>query len=123
MMKIAIVEDDQSIREMYRLKFETENYKVFTAENGKRGLELAEKEKPDIILLDLMMPEMTGDEMLKKLRDQEWGKKIKVIILTNVSKDEASAKVKDLGVKDFIVKAHFTPQEVVDTVKEVIDSN
>lgn len=120
MMKIAIVEDDQSIREMYRLKFEADGYKVVSAENGKRGLELADKERPDVILLDLMMPEMTGDEMLKKLRTKDWGKNIIVIILTNVSKDEATPLVKDLDVKDFIVKAHYTPQEVVDIVKKYI---
>ncbi len=123
MTKIAIIEDDQSIREMYRLKFETENYKVYSAENGKRGLELAEKEKPDVILLDLMMPEMTGDEMLKQLRKQDWGRNIKVIVLTNVSKDEAMPKVEGLDVKDFIVKAHYTPQEVVDTVKKVLEAS
>ena len=65
MTKIAIIEDDQAIAQMYRFKFEGEGYSVETAENGKLGLELAEKMKPDIILLDLMMPEMTGDEMLE----------------------------------------------------------
>jgi DNA-binding response OmpR family regulator len=69
--KIAIVEDDQAISQMYRFKFEAEGYTVETAENGKLGLELAEKMKPDIILLDLMMPEMNGDEMLAALRKTE----------------------------------------------------
>ena len=66
--KVAIVEDDQAISQMYRFKFEAEGYEVETAANGKLGLELVEKMKPDIILLDLMMPEMNGDEMLKKMR-------------------------------------------------------
>ena len=66
--KVAIIEDDQTISQMYRFKFESEGYQVETAENGKLGLELAEAMKPDIILLDLMMPEMSGDEMLGKLR-------------------------------------------------------
>jgi DNA-binding response OmpR family regulator len=62
MFKIAIIEDDQAIAQMYRIKFEAEGYKVETAENGRFGLELVEKMRPDIVLLDLMMPEMTGDE-------------------------------------------------------------
>ena len=68
MPKIAIIEDDQAISQMYRMKFEAEGFAVETAANGKLGLELIDKMRPDIILLDLMMPEMTGDEMLVKLR-------------------------------------------------------
>ncbi len=120
MQKIAIVEDDQAIREMYRIKFESEGYEVVVAENGKRGLELAESAKPVLILLDLMMPEMTGEEMLTRMRATEWGKNIKVIILTNVSQDEVLLAVDKLHVSDFIVKAHFTPQQVVDRVRTVL---
>ena len=65
MTKIVIIEDDQAISQMYRIKFETEGYEVETAENGKLGLELAGKMRPDVILLDLMMHEMRGDEMLE----------------------------------------------------------
>ena len=78
--KVAIVEDDMAISQMYRLKFETEGYEVQTADNGRLGLELAEEFKPDIILLDLMMPEMTGDEMLAELRKKPWGKDVTVFI-------------------------------------------
>lgn len=117
---IAIIEDDQAIREMYRIKFESEGYKVVVAENGKRGLEVCQKFNPVLILLDMMMPEMRGDEMLKAMRATDWGKKIKVIILTNVSKDEAFPQVKDYGVDGFIIKAHYTPQEVVETVTKLI---
>ena len=84
MTKIAIIEDDQAISQMYRIKFETEGYEVEIAENGKLGLELVENFRPDIILLDLMMPEMSGDEMLAKLRQTDFGRDVKVIILTNV---------------------------------------
>jgi DNA-binding response OmpR family regulator len=83
-MKIAIIEDDQAIAQMYRLKFESEGYTVETAEDGELGLKLVELMKPDIILLDIMMPVMTGDEMLEKLRATSFGKDVKVIILTNM---------------------------------------
>lgn len=118
MPKIAIIEDDQAISQMYRFKFEAEGFKVETAENGKLGLELAENMKPDIILLDLMMPEMTGDEMLEKLRATDWGGKIKVIILTNVGEQEIPEKVRKLGVSGIILKANMTPRQVAEMVNK-----
>lgn len=116
MPKIAIVEDDQTISQMYRLKFEAEGYEVETAENGLLGLALAEKMKPDIILLDLMMPEMTGDEMLAKLRKTPWGKDIKVVVLTNMGEQEVPTSMKTLGVSAVILKADMTPRQVSDLV-------
>ena len=118
MSKIAIIEDDAAISQMYRIKFEAEGYTVDTAENGKLGLELIEKMKPDIILLDLMMPEMNGDEMLAKLRKQSWGKDLKVIILTNMGESEAPDTLKELSVLAFIVKANMTPRQVAELVKK-----
>ncbi len=118
MAKIAIVEDDLAISQMYRIKFEAEGYTVETADNGKLGLALAESIKPDIILLDLMMPEMRGDEMLAAMRKTDWGKNIKVIILTNVGEQEIPEDVKKLGVSAVILKADMTPKQVADLVKE-----
>lgn len=118
MAKVAIVEDDLAIAQMYRLKFEAEGYKVEIAANGKLGLELCEEMQPDMVLLDLMMPEMNGDEMLEKMRKADWGKKPQVIILTNVSEQEAPDKLKDMGVVDYIVKAEMTPSQVAAMVKE-----
>ncbi len=117
MAKIAIVEDDQAISQMYRIKFEAEGYTVDTAENGKLGLSLIESMKPDIVLLDLMMPEMTGDQVLEKMRKSAWGKNIKVVILTNMGEQEIPAAVKELGVNAVILKAEMTPRQVADLVK------
>ncbi len=116
--KIAIIEDDQAISQMYRIKFEAEGYDVETAENGKLGLALAEDMKPDIILLDLMMPEMNGDEMLEAMRKTDWGAKIKVIVLTNMGEQEAPDIIKSLDVRRFIVKAEMTPRQVAEMVKK-----
>lgn len=116
--KIAIIEDDQAISQMYRIKFESEGYTVETAENGVLGLELIEKMKPDIVLLDLMMPEMNGDEMLAKLRKKPWGKDIKVVILTNVGEQEIPDQVRKMGVSAFILKADMTPRQVVEVIKK-----
>lgn len=118
MTKIAIIEDDQAISQMYRIKFETEGFEVETAENGKLGLALAENMKPDIILLDLMMPEMTGDEMLAKMRKTPWGKNIKVVVLTNMGEQEIPETMRDLGVIAIILKADMTPRQVAELVKK-----
>lgn len=117
MTKIAIVEDDVAIAQMYGIKFESEGFTVQTAENGRLGLELIEKMRPDIVLLDLMMPEMNGDEMLAKMRATDWGKDIKVIILTNMGEQEAPEILKTLNVSAFVVKADFTPKQVAELVK------
>jgi DNA-binding response OmpR family regulator len=116
--KIAIIEDDVAIAQMYRMKFEAEGYDVETAENGRLGLELVEQMAPDIILLDLMMPEMSGDEMLAKMRATEWGKDTKVIILTNMGEQEAPQTLKELNVSAFIVKADMTPRQVAELVQK-----
>lgn len=121
-MKIAIIEDDQAIAQMYRLKFEAEGYTVELAGDGVLGLALIEHMRPDIILLDIMMPIMTGDEMLTKLRASAWGKDIKVIILTNMGEQEAPESVKKLGVSSFIVKAEMTPRQVAELVKSTLAS-
>jgi DNA-binding response OmpR family regulator len=118
MSKIAIIEDDAAISQMYRIKFEAEGYEIETAENGKIGLQLIEDMKPDIVLLDLMMPEMDGEEMLTRLRKESWGKDIKVIILTNMGESEAPASIKTMGVEAFILKANMTPRQVAELVKQ-----
>jgi len=116
--KVAIIEDDITISQMYRFKFEAEGYQVETASNGKLGLALAEDMKPDIILLDLMMPEMNGDEMLKKLRATTWGKNMKVVVLTNMGEQEIPEEVKQMGVVAVILKADMTPRQVAELVKQ-----
>lgn len=118
MTKIAIIEDDQAIAQMYRMKFEAEGFEVETAANGKLGLKLAETIHPDIVLLDVMMPDMPGDQMLAQMRQTDWGKSIKVVILTNRSEQEVSEAVRNLGVSAVIVKANMTPRQVAELVKQ-----
>ena len=120
--KIAIVEDDIAIVQMYRMKFEAEGYDVASAGDGKQGLELIEDFKPDIVLLDLMMPVMGGAEMLEEMRKTDWGKDLKVIILTNMGESEAPENIKDLNVEEFIVKADMTPKQVAERVKQTLDN-
>lgn len=119
-IKIAIVEDDQVIAQMYRMKFESEGFEVQIAENGKLGVELAEQMKPDMVLLDLKMPEMSGEDALKAIRAADWGKQIPVIILTNLGEEEAPKSLQTLGVHSYIVKAELTPRQVTERVKQAL---
>ena len=120
MTKIAIIEDDAVINQMYRMKFEADGFEVQVANNGKSGVEMVETFGPDIVLLDIQMPEMSGDEALKKIRAQPWGARIPVIILTNLGIEESPKVLKELGVHAYIVKAELTPSQVVAKVKDAL---
>ncbi len=120
MSKIAVIEDDNLIREMYKLKLERSGYEVCLAENGEIGWQIVSDERPDLILLDLMLPEMNGDVLLQKLRETKWGADIRVVVLTNISKDEAPSSLRLLNVERYIVKAHHTPSQVLEIVNEIL---
>lgn len=120
MTKIAIIEDDPVISQMYRMKFEADGFDVQLANNGRKGVALVEHFLPDLILLDLQMPEMTGDEALSEIRKSAWGKDIPVIILTNLGEEEAPKRIRTLGIHSYIVKAELTPRQVVGRVKEAL---
>ena len=121
MTKIAIIEDDATINQMYRMKFEADGFDVQVATNGRDGITIAEKFQPDLILLDLGMPEMSGDEALVEIRSHDWGKTVPVIILTNLGEEEAPKKLHALGIHSYIVKANLTPKEVALRVKEALN--
>jgi DNA-binding response OmpR family regulator len=122
MTKIAIIEDDPAISQMYRMKFEADGFEVQLAKNGERGVALVEDYMPDLILLDLQMPEMTGDEALQIIRKNAWGKDIPVIILTNLGEEEAPKTIRSLGIHSYIVKAELTPRQVVQRVKDALEA-
>lgn len=118
--KAAVIEDDHDLQYIYKLKLEREGFEVATAANGEEGLEVIKEFKPDIVLLDLMMPIMNGTEMLARLRSEEWGSSIRVIVLTNISKDEAPQALRFLRVDRYIVKAHHTPAQVIAVVRDIL---
>jgi DNA-binding response OmpR family regulator len=120
MTKIAIIEDDPVISQMYRMKFEADGFEVQLANNGDRGVHMVEQESPDIILMDLQMPEMDGATALAKIRKADWGKDVPVIILTNLGEEEAPKEIRNLGIHSYIVKAELTPRQVVQRVKEAL---
>ena len=120
MTKSAIIEDDQVINQMYRMKFEAAGLNVATASDGESGVKMAEKFKPNIILLDLQMPHMNGAEALEIIRKSSWGSKTPVIILTNLGEEEAPKTLRALGIHSYIVKAELTPSQVVARVQEAL---
>ncbi|NCC19554.1 response regulator [Candidatus Saccharibacteria bacterium] len=121
MTKITIIEDDPTISQMYRMKFEADGFDVRIANNGEIGVEVVRSFKPDVILLDLQMPEMNGTEALRAIRADDSSKTTPVIILTNLGEEEAPREMRALGVHSYIVKANYTPRQVVAQVKEIID--
>lgn len=120
---ILLIEDDEAIREMYRLKFTMANVTLHTAEDGVEALKIALRIKPDILLLDIKIPTIGGEEVLEKLQKKSWAKKMKVIILSNINEKEAPAKLRKLHYDRYMVKAHFTPSKVLAAVEEVINES
>lgn len=123
MAKIAIIEDDPVISQMYRMKFEADGDEVQVADNGRAGVALAEHMRPDIILLDLQMPQMNGDEALREIRSHDWGRDVTVLVLTNLGEEEAPKELRSLGIHSYIVKAELTPRQVAERVKEALGTN
>lgn len=122
MTKIAIIEDDPVINQMYRMKFEADGFDVRMAADGEQGVALVESFRPDIILLDMQMPHMNGAEALVEIRKADWGRDIPVLILTNLGEEEAPDILKTLNVSSYIVKADYTPRQVVARVKETLET-
>ncbi len=116
---ILIIEDEGPLLKILSRKFEEMDFKVFTATNGQSGLKNAKDSHPSIILLDLVMPIMDGIEMLKKLRDSEWGKNIPVIVLTNLNTKKEIIKAIDKNI-DYLVKADWKLNEIINKVEKKI---
>lgn len=118
---ILIVEDELPLLEALREKFVHEGYSVYVAKNGQEGLDLAFSEKPDVILLDVIMPVMDGMTMLKRLRStNEWGAQVPVIILTNLTGSD-DAQIKDIQLTEpsyYLIKADLSLDQVVEKVRE-----
>ncbi len=115
---ILLVEDDTMISAMYKTKFEQSGFEVLMADNGADGLELALTKKPDLILLDIIMPQLDGFTVLERLKMSSKTKNISVFLLTNLGTEEDIQRGQELGAKDYLVKANLTPAEVLDKVKK-----
>jgi CheY-like chemotaxis protein len=120
MAKVLIVEDDEVLRDLYREIFEREEYSVETAINGEDGMEKIKSFKPDIVLLDIVMPKMSGFDVLRKLRDDESTKGIPVIVLTNIYADSQDL-VQNMGVSFVLLKSDCTPGQIIEKARVVLN--
>lgn len=116
-LDVLIVEDDENIRNMYSLAFETEGLTVTTAATAEDGIAIALRDHPRVILMDIMLPDMKGQDAVEKIRLDNWGKDAKVIYLTNMTDVENVSEAVTAGGREYIIKAHTTPKEVVNTVR------
>lgn len=122
MPKLLLVEDDISLRDIYSARFEAEGYKVAVASNGEEALAAAVKEKPDLILLDVMMPRISGFDVLDIIRSTPETANTKVIMLTALSDPESKAKGEKLGVNKFLVKSQVTLEDIVAEAKKELSA-
>jgi DNA-binding response OmpR family regulator len=121
--KILIIEDDRYISKMYQLKLSLDGFDVQLAENGRQGVEKVKDFHPDIILLDILMPELDGFEVLKMVKGDEDTKNIPVLIMSNLGQEDHIEKGMSLGALGYIVKSQYTPSRVVEKIKEVLAGN
>src|SRR3989339_849253 len=118
--KVLIVEDDNFVAEVYSTKLLEMGHEVRIAQNGEDGLKMVAEERPDLILLDIIMPVMGGIEMLEEIKKKNEWKQIPVILLTNVGEKESVQKERSLGVQDYLIKSHFTPAEVIEKIEAIL---
>jgi len=116
--KILIVEDDPMISSIYKTKFEADGFAAVVAGNGAEGLDIARKEQPDIIMLDVILPQIDGFSVLEELKKDKLTKDIPVIMLTNLGTDEDKAKGEKMGAVDYFVKISLTPAQISEKIKK-----
>jgi DNA-binding response OmpR family regulator len=117
---LLIIEDDDFLRSLAVSKLEKEGFKVLMAADGQEGLNLAQEHNPSLIILDLMLPVMSGFEVLEQLKANDTTKSSKVIIFSNLGEDADIKKCLDLGANDYLVKANFTLDELVEKIKSLL---
>jgi len=117
---ILIIEDDKFLRELIGQKLVREGYDISEAIDGEEGIKKIKTEKPDLILLDLILPGIDGFEVLSRMKADEKLAKIPVIILSNLGQREEIERGLKLGANDYMIKAHFTPREIIDKIKSVL---
>lgn len=118
--KIVIVEDNEYLSDIYKTRLEIIGYKCFVAPDGESALAIIEKEVPSLVLLDMMIPKIAGDEVLKRMRSTDWGKSIRVFIISNLNEQDAPAGLRDLGIEGYAVKANLTDDDIDNLVDKIL---
>ncbi len=119
--KITVVEDDKFLRELITQKLSKEGYDITEAVDGEKGIETVKKEKPDLILLDLILPGIDGFEVLARIKSDPSISEIPVIILSNLGQKDDIERGLKMGAKDYLIKAHFTPEEIIKKINTIFE--
>lgn len=122
LIKLLLIEDDNFLRDLITRKIIKEGFQVVGAVDGEEALKKASEENPDLILLDLILPSMDGFEVLRRLKQKPETEKIPVIVLSNLGQKEDVERAKALGAVDYLIKAHFTPAEIISKIKEILNN-
>ncbi|MFA4998445.1 MAG: response regulator [Candidatus Paceibacterota bacterium] len=120
MYKILIIEDEKLLSEMYEEKFSQSGFSVMVAHSAEEGFESLKEYKPDLILLDILLPQENGIQFLKRAKDVSEISKIPVIVFSNYDDPETKKKASDLGARDYLIKTNFTPSEIVGKIKDFL---
>lgn len=120
MSKILFIEDEEALQKSLTKALEMEGYNVFSAYDGQSGIDIAEKERPDLILLDLILPKIDGFEVLKIIKTSSSTKDIPVIILTNLEQIQSVEKLIEYGPLNYLVKANYSLDEIIEKIKEAL---
>jgi DNA-binding response OmpR family regulator len=118
--KIVIVEDNVALADIYKTRMEMVGYITFVAHEGNEALAMIEKERPSLVLLDLMVPGVAGDQILRRMRASDWGKDIKVLIISNLNEEQAPAGLRDQGIEGYAVKANLTDDQLDQMVNQIL---
>jgi len=119
-LKIVIVEDNVALADIYKTRLELIGYKCFVAADGATALATIERELPDLVLLDLMVPIIAGDQILARIRHSEWGKDIRVFIISNLNESDATSGLRDLGIDGYVVKANLSDDQLDKLVDDIL---
>ena len=119
--KIVIVEDNASLAEIYKTRLDLIGYTCFVAYNGITGLYFIQQEIPDLVLLDMMVPDIAGDQILARMRASTWGKNIPVVVISNLNEADAPAGLRDLGISEYIVKANISNDQIDQIVNNILN--
>lgn len=121
-IKVLLVEDDAMIIQMYKTRMDSEGWEVFSTDRGSEALKIAKEKKPDIILLDIILPEIDGFTILKELRKDSDTKKIPVLMLTNLGQESDQNRGKEMGVDGYFIKSQHTPGDVIVKIESLISA-